>query len=196
MQIKCIAECSKRGLLQYFRPSLSYHLSLRPLFCLFLSGCFTQVLLYAKALDKKNVCLSLSPAQNILQLQNHIFYFSCLPMKQIWIHHESEGRIEKSKPRITDWYREAFQVMTNGGHERQIFLSYPQWPHTNNGFFFLLTTQYLILYWKNMKKTSRKSWIRWDVTLWCNFNITMTSQIGMRPACVCSFFIFLKGWYG
>ena len=32
--------------LQYFRPSLSYHLLLRPLFCLFLSGRFTQVLLY------------------------------------------------------------------------------------------------------------------------------------------------------
>ena len=34
------------GILQYFRPSLSYHLSLRPLFCLFLSGRFTHVLLY------------------------------------------------------------------------------------------------------------------------------------------------------
>ena len=33
-------------ILQYFRPSLSYHWSLRSLFCLFLSGCFTQVLLY------------------------------------------------------------------------------------------------------------------------------------------------------
>ena len=32
--------------LQYFRPPLSYHLSLRSLFCLLLSGCFTQVLLY------------------------------------------------------------------------------------------------------------------------------------------------------
>ena len=31
-----------------FRPSLSYHLSLRPLFFLFLSGHFTQVLLYLK----------------------------------------------------------------------------------------------------------------------------------------------------
>ena len=30
---------------QYFRPSLSYHLSLRLLFCLFWSGRFTQVLL-------------------------------------------------------------------------------------------------------------------------------------------------------
>ena len=30
------------SILQYFRPSLSYHLSLRSLFCLFLSGRFTQ----------------------------------------------------------------------------------------------------------------------------------------------------------
>ena len=45
---------------------------------------------------------------------------------------------------------------------------YPKWtlmvncyilshPHTNYGFFFLLITKYLILYWKNMKKASRKS---------------------------------------
>ena len=34
------------SILQYFRPSLSYYLSLRSLFCLFLSGRFTQVLLY------------------------------------------------------------------------------------------------------------------------------------------------------
>ena len=37
---------SKGSILQYFRLSLSYHLSLRSLFCLFLSGRFTQVLLY------------------------------------------------------------------------------------------------------------------------------------------------------
>ena len=43
MQVKSIAEWD---ILQYFRPSLSYYLSLRPLFCLFLSGRFTQVLLY------------------------------------------------------------------------------------------------------------------------------------------------------
>ena len=34
------------SILQYFRPTLSYHLSLRPLFCLFLSGRLRQVLLY------------------------------------------------------------------------------------------------------------------------------------------------------
>ena len=46
MQIKSIAECFTWSILQYFRPSLSYHLSLRSLFCQFLSGCFTQVLLH------------------------------------------------------------------------------------------------------------------------------------------------------
>ena len=34
------------GILQYFRPSLSYHLTLRSLFCLFLSNHLRQVLLY------------------------------------------------------------------------------------------------------------------------------------------------------
>ena len=47
----------------------------------------------------------------------------------IRIHHECEGWIEKSVPRIT----EACRVMSNGDHEGQIFLSHP---HTNNGFFF------------------------------------------------------------
>ena len=41
-----IAECSTWSILQYFRPSLSYRFLLRSLFCLFLSGRFTQVLLY------------------------------------------------------------------------------------------------------------------------------------------------------
>ena len=45
MQVKSIAECSSGSILQYFGPSLSYHLSLRPLFCLFFSGSLRQVLL-------------------------------------------------------------------------------------------------------------------------------------------------------
>ena len=45
MQVKSIAECSQRSILQYFRPSLGCHLSLRSLLCLFLSGRCTQVLL-------------------------------------------------------------------------------------------------------------------------------------------------------
>ena len=43
MQVKSIAECSKGSNLQSFRPSLSYHLLLRSLFCLFLSGCLRYV---------------------------------------------------------------------------------------------------------------------------------------------------------
>ena len=46
MQVTSIAECSKGSILQYFRPSLSYHLSLRSLFCLFLRGHLRHVLLY------------------------------------------------------------------------------------------------------------------------------------------------------
>ena len=46
MQVKSIAECSPWSILQYFRPSLSYHLSLRSLFNKFLSGHLRQVLLY------------------------------------------------------------------------------------------------------------------------------------------------------
>ena len=38
--------CSKGSILQYFRPSLRYHLSLRYLFCLLLRGHLRQVLLY------------------------------------------------------------------------------------------------------------------------------------------------------
>ena len=45
MLVKSIAECSKGSILQYFWPSLSYHLSLRSVFCIFLSGRLGQVLL-------------------------------------------------------------------------------------------------------------------------------------------------------
>ena len=55
MQVKSIAECSKGSILQYFRPSLSYHLSLRSLFCLFLSGPLRQVLLYLYSLTFKKL---------------------------------------------------------------------------------------------------------------------------------------------
>ena len=41
----------QESILQYFRPSLRYHLSLRPLFCLFLGGRLRQVLLYVQAHD-------------------------------------------------------------------------------------------------------------------------------------------------
>ena len=46
MQVESNAESPKGSIMQYFRTSSSYHLSLRSLFCLFLSGRFTLVLLY------------------------------------------------------------------------------------------------------------------------------------------------------
>ena len=49
MQVKSIAEC----FLQYFRPSLSYHVSLTSLFCLYLSGYFTHVLLYSLKMSER-----------------------------------------------------------------------------------------------------------------------------------------------
>ena len=48
-----IAECSKESILQYFQPSSSYHLSLRSLFCLLLSGRLRLVLLYVKVTVNK-----------------------------------------------------------------------------------------------------------------------------------------------
>ena len=59
--------CRMLPFLQYFQPSLSYHLSLRSLFCPFMSGRFTQVLLYACIfieLDQRTVA-DLKPKLNI-----------------------------------------------------------------------------------------------------------------------------------
>ena len=63
--------------------------------------------------------------------------------KLIRIYHECEGRKEKSGMRITVWHHKACQKMTNGDPEEWIFLSYS---HPNNGFFFLLTIRYQILF--------------------------------------------------
>ena len=60
----------------------------------------------------------------------------------IKIYHECEGSIEKYVPRITVWHREACRGTD--------FLSYS---HPNNGFFFLLTIRYHILF---LRKCSQK----------------------------------------
>ena len=60
----------------------------------------------------------------------------------IRIYHECKGKIKKSIPRMAVWHHEACQVMTNDDLEERIFLSYP---HTNKGFFFLLTTVFIYL---------------------------------------------------
>ena len=63
-------------------------------------------------------------------------------VNNVRICHKCEGRIEKSVLRIAFWHHEACQVMTNGDLEGRIFLSYP---HANNGFFFLLTTDFIFI---------------------------------------------------
>ena len=42
-QLSLNAGQKKGSILQYFRPALSYHMALRPLFCLFLSGSLRQI---------------------------------------------------------------------------------------------------------------------------------------------------------
>ena len=69
--------------------------------------------------------------------------YSCKNQYNLRIYHECEGRIEKSVPRIAVLHHKACRVMTNGDPEGQIFLSYP---HTNNGFVFLLTTVFFFLF--------------------------------------------------
>ena len=91
--------------------------------------------------DKISLCSSVS-SSGCHCFISHEVYLIC------------EGGVEKSVSRITDWQHEACRVMTNDDSEGWIFLSHP---HRNNGFFFLLATEYLILYWKNIKKNSRKS---------------------------------------
>ena len=89
--------------------------------------------------------------------------------------------------------------MTNGDPEGRIFLSHP---HTIRIMDSLscspLNTSFNI--GKTMKKTSRKSWIRWDASPCRNFNVTMTSRIDVRTAhgrrTAVRFFIFPTGWYG
>ena len=46
MKLESIAECSTYSILQYFWPALSDTWSCKPIFGLFESGRFTQVLLY------------------------------------------------------------------------------------------------------------------------------------------------------
>ena len=98
--------------------------------------------------SKKLSCLIIKSTSN----KHCQFIVITVRCNNLLIYHE--GEMEKSVPRITDWHHKACQVMTNGDREGQIFLSHP---YTKNGFFNLLTTKYLILYCKNMKKTSRKS---------------------------------------
>ena len=61
MEVKSIAECSNGSIQQYFRPSLSYHLSLRSLFCLFLSVAVLHKRYCTCVSKKTDTCILLEP---------------------------------------------------------------------------------------------------------------------------------------
>ena len=78
-------------------------------------------------------------------------------------------------------------MMTNGDPEGRIFLSHP---HANNGSFFLLTTWYHILYWKNMKRLPENPKFA-DMRRHFNVNdVTDGRATNVQPVCSCSIFIF------
>ena len=63
MQIKSIAKCSKGSILIYFRPSLSYHLSLRSLFVYLL----VAVLHRSYCTDMRAVCSGFTVFASLIQ---------------------------------------------------------------------------------------------------------------------------------
>ena len=81
-------------------------------------------------------------------------------------------------------------MMTIGVREGRIFLSHP---HMNNGFFFLLTTKYHILYWKYMKRLPENPEFaemrHGDI-------IAKMSWIDVRPSCDCLFLSFPRAGTG
>ena len=81
------------------------------------------------------------------------------PFEIIRIYHECERGIEISVSRITDWHQEACRAITNADHMGWIFRFHP---HTNYGFFFLLTNT--LFYIGNREKASIKSLICCDAT--------------------------------
>ena len=89
---------------------------------------------------------------------------------------------------ITDSHHEACLVMTKGVREGWIFLSHP---HTNYGFFFLLTTIYLILYWKKTRNKLPEN--PEYAEIWHDVILTLQWCPGSRCG---KFFIFPMGWYG
>ena len=61
---------------------------------------------------------------------NKIYLVCTSTFENIRIHHDCEGRIEKSVRKITAWHHEAYRVMPNGESRGTDFLSHP---HTYNG---------------------------------------------------------------
>ena len=98
--------------------------------------------------------------------------FVWYPQHHIRIYHEFEGGIEKYIPRMTAWHHKACRVIANSDREWRISLSHP---HTSNGFFFLLTTKYLI-YIRKHEKGLQKILNNWDATYIWDGDVILTLQ--------------------
>ena len=95
----------QESILQYFRPSLSYHLSLRPLFWLFMSGRLRQVLLYnsktcVNGHYQKDQKMAFKTDYRLMQVKSIAecstgFTVPCLsgvkhwPVNEIWLHQQA-----------------------------------------------------------------------------------------------------------
>ena len=82
-------------------------------------------------------------------------------------------------------------MMTKGDRAGRIFLSHP---HTNIGFFFLLTTKHCILYWKkNMKRLPEDP----EFAEIRHGDVILTLRASsVRPTCGLFVIIFPTDWYG
>ena len=97
MQVKSIAECSKGSILQYFRPSLGYHLSLRSLFCLFLSGFIHRFYCKHKHIGMYTFTTNFKqwPSIHSIHLSSIKAFCGSIVCSECWssrLHHSATGR--------------------------------------------------------------------------------------------------------
>ena len=116
-------------------------LSLPCLTCVFMELCLN-------ALEKRNCqshacCVYMKVSLTLLHIRMELSIQCLTNVNIIRLYYECEGRIGKSVPVIAVLHHEACPVMINGDPEARVFLYYP---HTNNGFFFLLTTGFIYLF--------------------------------------------------
>ena len=71
MQVKSIAECSKGSILQYFRPALSYHLSLK----IFVLSIFEWLLKTGFTACNKGYIFSVSVIANFGEEERFLKYY-------------------------------------------------------------------------------------------------------------------------
>ena len=91
MKIKSIAECSPWSILQYFWPALNNYWSWKPIYGLFESSHFTQVLCKAVGLLLLTFCLLLLPLwESVIVVLLVVRYFmSILVLQSSWWGRES-----------------------------------------------------------------------------------------------------------